>query len=51
MLMLNCHNPNSPQNNITKVGFDTKMTLSTTHHRQLNDRNISAVTAASLTKL
>ena len=36
-----------------KVGFDTRMTLhtTTTHHRELNVSNISAVTVLILTKL
>ena len=34
------NNPNSTQ---PKVGFDTKMTLHTTHHHKLNVSNISAV--------
>ena len=43
-------NQNSTQPNITKVGFDTKMTLHH-HHRELNVINISAVTDLMLTKL
>ena len=50
-------NHNSTQPNITKVGFDTKMTLHQDprpphhHHQKLNIINISAFTDPILTKL
>ena len=45
-----CHSPNSTQLNITKVGFDTKMTVDhhppppPTHPHKLNFSNISVFT-------
>ena len=46
-------NLNSTQPNITKVGFDTKTTYTTTTttHRKLNISNISTVLDPILTKL
>ena len=47
-------NHNSTQPNITKVRFDTKMTLTHHHHQyrqKLNVINISALTDPILTKL
>ena len=44
-------NPNLTQPNITKVGFDMKMTFHHHPHRELNVINISAVTDTIFTKL
>ena len=42
----NCHNPNSTQLNITKVGFDMKITLThplTTHHPPSTGKSTLAI--------